>query len=655
MLPIEDDQTTWWEVWLLRLEHGEDTLGEFLKHAKETGLETNGQTLQFPDRFVLLVKSSKRLLTNSLPKFNTIAELRCPKESAHFFMNDLKSGEQAEWVDDLLKRTHYRATENSPHIAILDTGVNREHPLLKNALTSQDLHGIHQPGDVADKDGHGTEMAGLALWGDLADPLAGTIPIAIRHRLESVKILSKDNANQDPTLYGLLTMEAVSRPEITHPQRSRVFSMAVTADDDRDHGKPSSWSSTLDSLASDSDYYGKNPRLMIVSAGNVNIEDWPYYPAINSRRGIHDPGQAWNILTVGAYTEKTNIVERGGPYRPVASAGALSPFSTTSATWERPWPLKPDILFEGGNIGKDAYHTLTFDSLSLLTTHHEPHRHLLSLSNMTSAATALAARMAAQLMAQYPHFWPETIRGLMIHSAEWTEVMKQMYKQGNLKGDYENLIRHCGYGVPNLDRARWSASNALTMIAQDELKPFKQGPSSIVYNEMNYYKLPWPHQELQQLGPTLVEMRVTLSYFIEPNPAQGNYVSRYSYCSHGLRFDVIRPGESERQFRARINKLAKEEEEDNITTAPDAGWQIGPKLRSLGSIHSDRWQGTAADLASLGVIAVYPVSGWWKNRKVPGKFDSMARYTLLVSIHAPELELDLYNVVKNQITTQIAV
>ena len=38
-------------------------------------------------------------------------------------------------------------------------------------------------------------------------------------------------------------------------------------------------------------------------------------------------------------------------------------------------------------------------------------------------------------------------------------------------------------------------------------------------------------------------MRVTLSYFIEPNPSQrGN--SRYRYQSHGLRFDVKRPTET---------------------------------------------------------------------------------------------------------------
>ena len=38
------------------------------------------------------------------------------------------------------------------------------------------------------------------------------------------------------------------------------------------------------------------------------------------------------------------------------------------------------------------------------------------------------------------------------------------------------------------------------------------------------------------------------------------------------------------------------------------------KLRNLGSIHSDVWHGTAADLAERDYIAVYPVICWWRER-----------------------------------------
>ncbi len=49
-------------------------------------------------------------------------------------------------------------------------------------------------------------------------------------------------------------------------------------------------------------------------------------------------------------------------------------------------------------------------------------------------------------------------------------------------------------------------------------------------------------------------MRVTLSYFIEPNPSERGFSARYRYESHGLRYDVKRPAESGADFRARIKR-----------------------------------------------------------------------------------------------------
>jgi hypothetical protein len=54
--------------------------------------------------------------------------------------------------------------------------------------------------------------------------------------------------------------------------------------------------------------------------------------------------------------------------------------------------------------------------LNLLTTNNSP-RMLLGTLGETSAATAAVAGIAGRLMARYPDYWPETIRGLLIHSA----------------------------------------------------------------------------------------------------------------------------------------------------------------------------------------------------------------------------------------------
>ncbi len=104
------------------------------------------------------------------------------------------------------------------------------------------------------------------------------------------------------------------------------------------------------------------------------------------------------------------------------------------------------------------------------------------------------------------------------------------------------------------------------MVVEAQLHPFqREGRKQPTLRDMNLHRLPWPLTELEALGETQVEMRVTLSYFIEPNPSARDFRSRYRYESHGLRFDVKRPYESEDDFRSRINAAARDEEEGTRT------------------------------------------------------------------------------------------
>lgn len=658
--PVSEEESFWWEVWLPVRGDRAATVATFRRLAEMQGLRVAVGELIFPERTVLLVYGSAREMSGSMMILNSIAELRRAKDTAEFF-DALPPQEQFAWLEDFLRTAGFaQPGQTVPYVCLLDTGVNNGHPLIAPALAEADLHTVEPAWGLDDADGHGTSMAGLALLGNLTEVLATTEPVQVDHRLESVKLLPHDGANTgDAKHHGWLTVEAVARPEISAPQRRRVFGMAVTARDNRDRGRPSAWSAALDRLAADSDGDGANPRLFIVSAGNIDDPNvWIHYPHSNSTDGIHDPGQAWNVLTVGAFTNLVDISEPdAGGYEPIAPAGGLSPFSTTSATWKPEWPLKPDVVFEGGNAAKDAYGAVWMSSLSLLTTHHEPKHRLFTVSNATSAATALAARMAAQVMAAYPELWPETVRALIMHSAEWTDEMKRMFLPATgrpTKNHYEQLVRHSGFGVPDLNRALWSVANSLTMVVQSHLHPFvREAGREPVFRDMNLHRLPWPLEELEALGETEVEMRVTLSYFIEPNPSARGFRSRYRYESHGLRFDVKRPGETINDFRSRINAVARDEEEGWIrTTGGDPEWLLG-RNRHKGSLHSDIWRGSAADLASRGVLAVYPALGWWKTRPRLERYDGLARYALIVSIRAPEVDVDLYSAVQNRIATVV--
>ncbi len=658
--PSERERPIWWEVWLPIRRDRNETVGTFRNLAEAQDMRVAPGELSFPERTVLHVLASVEQMERSMLTLNSVAELRRAKETAEFF-DSLPQEEQYEWIDDLLARTSFAEdAAEIAHVCILDTGVTRGHPMLRNALAANDLHTVEPAWGVGDSNGHGTEMAGLALAGDLTNLLAGSSHVDVSHRLESVKLLPQGRSGgTDPQHHGYLTVQAVTRPEVTAPNRLRVFVMAVTARDDRDRGRPSAWSAAVDALAADSYGDGADPRLLVISAGNVDDPNaWSRYPHSNDSDGVHDPAQAWNALTVGAYTERVRITDPDcDDYESIAPRGGLSPFSTTSLTWPPQWPLKPDIVLEGGNAAKDSLSAVSLPSLSLLTTHHRPTVNLLTTSNATSAAAALAARLSAQLMTAYPALWPETIRALVVHSTEWTDAMRSAYLPTNTqpkKADYRRLVRRCGYGVPNLDRALWSVANSLTMVVQEILHPFKRETGKqATLRDMHLHNLPWPQDTLESLGDTEVEMRVTLSYFIEPNPSQRGR-SRYRYESHGLRFDVKRPYESVDEFRARINSAARDEEQGTSQSGEDPHWLIGKQARHRGSLHSDIWRGTAADLASRACIAAYPALGWWKTRTRLERYDRAARYSLVVSIRAPEVDVDLYAEVANRVATTVA-
>jgi len=233
--------------------------------------------------------------------------------------------------------------------------------------------------------------------------------------------------------------------------------------------------------------------------------------------------------------------------------------------------------------------------------------------------------------------------------------MKARFHPFNTKEKYRQLLRYCGYGVPDVGDLFWSAQNALTLIAQDYLQPyFKQG-SQIKTRDINIHALPWPSGELQALGETQVEMKVTLSYFIEPNPGERGWRNKYRYASHGLRFDVRRSLESLDAFKQRVNQQARDEEYNRNAVKETGKWMLGERLRSLGSIHSDTWQGSAAELAERGYVAIYPVLGWWKERPNLQRWGKRVRYSLIISIKTPEVETDIYAPVLNLVSTPVEV
>jgi hypothetical protein len=668
----EPHERTWWELWLRRRDGQERVRVE--QFAEEVGAQLGRLTLGFPDRTVVLIQASAQQLATALSVLDDLAELRQPRQPAVLLALE-PPADQAEWVEQLADRIE-PAPDDAPAACILDTGTYAEHPLLVDSLPPEDCHAADPNWPVRDQEGHGTEMAGLALFGDLDAAILGSSTVRLGHRLESVKILPPPPGETPPHLYGAVTATAASLVEIQRPGRRRVFSLAITADwqtpspdASRQFGQPTSWSAAIDALSAgleidtaDTGLLFLNEadladrRLFLVSAGNVDDLDEDHL-ARSDVEPIEDPAQAWNALTVGAYTDLVDASSGPGfaDWTPVAARGELSPHSRTAVAFERAWPHKPDVVLEGGNVARspDGTDLDTPETMQILTTKAPlDDQRLLTVTNATSAATAEAAHLGAAILADSPNLWPETVRALIVHSAEWTTAMTQRFDGATSRAQRVALLRRYGMGVPDLGRATRSATDALTLIAQDLIHPFDQGRT----REMHLHDLPWPTDVLSSLGEVEVRLRVTLSYFVEPNPARRGWVRRYSYASHGLRFTVRRPTESTEDFRKRVNLRARAEEERAPTAESDSSeWLLGPDQRAAGSLHTDIWSGTAADLADRGVIAVYPVSGWWKERKERDHSERGARYALVVSIETPGQDIDIWTPVAQQTGIEIAI
>src|SRR5262249_22735545 len=142
---------------------------------------------------------------------------------------------------------------------------------------------------------------------------------------------------------------------------------------------------------------------------------------------------------------------------------------------------------------------------------------------------------------------------------------------------------------PDLLRARRSASNALSLVIEDTIVPYRKSDkphSPHVHNEMKLFALPWPVDELRRLGAEMVTLRVALCTYIDPNPSEPSRGSKFGYASHNLRFRLKRANENETQFLARINKAA--EAADDALGAEDDGWDYGKNRRDVGSLHIDQ-------------------------------------------------------------------
>lgn len=664
------DAELWWELWL-RGSDGQqpDAIADAVAAVFTlAGLQVHADRLRFPDTAILFVRAtSANLLATADRVRGAITDIRQAAGDIELLLAEEGGLGQQELVDHYAGRL--TATEDgAPVVCILDTGVSGAHPLIAPGLAGAwAVNEAWNSDDHAPHGGHGTGMAGLVLHGDLVGPLSDDREVALGHAVESVKLLPPLGfPATEPARWGIITQSAVSVAETERPNVPRSFCIA-TSSAHFSPDAPSSWSGALDQICAGSMLGERQPnvvakdhpkRLIVIATGNMI--GGPKAEVLQ-HHSLEDPSQSWNALSIGGFTTKVDLPGEEPQLVPLAAANEKSPFSCGSQLLPPDLtPIKPEVLFEAGNMMVDAadncdWHT----AVSLVTTGKDVVNEPLMPFWATSAATGMAGNFVGRLNAALPNLWPETYRALTVHSAEWPiPIRSKLIGRGRswktlTKSKKQQLLRDVGYGVPDLGRAISSAKNDVTLFVESDIQPYAATADrrSAVFNEVHFYALPWPRAALEALENASVMMRVTLSYFVEPNLTGRASTRPDTYRSFGLRFAMKKRQETANEFRRRLSAFAGEREESGQETDY---WLLGPQAVQAGSLHCDLWRGPAIDLARHDQIAIYPVGGWWKSHVGQRRMNDVARYALGISITAPEQDVDLYAEILAEIEARIA-
>jgi hypothetical protein len=458
--------------------------------------------------------------------------------------------------------------DDAPLIGIIDSGVN-DHPFLADIIAGA----IAVPEDLGTADvwGHGTRVAGVAVFGDLRAQL-GEEELQRGARLCAAKVVNDQGDFDDRRLVPSQMREALT----TLNQRfgCRIFVVAL-ADRRRvfDGGKVGTWAATLDELARELDV------VIIVSAGNRSprggnrleqaVTEYPRYLVEDANR-FFEPAGALNVITVGALAHGEGLdPDRADDVRvrPITRELEPSPFSRVG-----PGPggaTKPDVVEVGG--------TLIFDpvvarlrggeelaSAGVLTLYHRYLDRLFTGGSGTSYAAPRVAFSAAQILTRFPQASANLVRALLVGSADIPEASRDRLQ---LLGT-EAMRNICGHGLVDLERAAFSDDARVTLYAEDEL----------ALDHFAVYRIPIP--DAFQAGNGERAIRVTLAF----DPPVRH--TRNDYAGLGMSFRLIRGCEPDLVFE---HYRRREQAEGPFPElAPRYNCQLvpGPQAREKGTVQS---------------------------------------------------------------------
>jgi len=372
--------------------------------------------------------------------------------------------------------------EGGPRVCVLDSGLASGHPLLGPYVG--DASSVHSSiTSAADLHGHGTAVAGAAVFGDLRRRLE-TRDFDSTITVFSARMLDDNNELDDEKLVVNQIREAVERYR-EPPFSCRVFNIAFGERETfiaKSRGRQGIWAEVLDILAVEYDV------VFVVAAGNVpvitsNAEEAERLVVSAGRHlrepqhRLVDPATSALAVTVGAISARAQTTTPRGAgaddiRRPVApNSGDPAPFTRVGpGVFDA---LKPDFVDDGGNLTWSGFG-------SFRTVHQDEANSVLLLNNQMSGlrgwfrydvGTSYAAPRVARVAALVEH----RLR-VDLGRPPTSNLVRAVLGAGAVSAN--DVDEHCGsgatvnmtgYGRVDEDFALWSSERRVVLLSEEEL------------------------------------------------------------------------------------------------------------------------------------------------------------------------------------------
>ncbi|SPP63960.1 S8 family peptidase [Nitrospira lenta] len=491
---------------------------------------------------------------------------------------------------------------NAPFIAVLDSGVASGHPMIRMAMA--DAQGFLPPDRSADDDqGHGTHVAGIALYGDVEECFESR-SFEPQLRLLSGRILDAQ-AEGNPRLIENLVEEAV---RYFHEQyRCRIFNLSYGDVNKPYTGGRVKWLAyTLDRLSRELDV------LFVIPTGNFNDvpSDWlrSEYPEylLRDDASLIDPAPALNALTVGSIarwdqTANSSRWPHDPRERPIAQRDQPSPFTRCGASAKG--AIKPDLVSYGGNW---ALHLVTghrvTQRLGELSTSRAflTDGRLLSDASGTSYAAPHVAHLAARTLGELPaNSSINLVRAVLVANAKIPPASAVLFDK-----DEERLSRTVGYGMVNPSSLYRSTEEELILIAEEALADKRH----------HFYELPIPDGFLNGT-PRSRRRQLTVALAYCP-PVK---TTRVDYKAVRMDFRVVK-AESLAAVVKMFNRATSRDEYERMSEWGSNKWAYGASIRSKGTVQSATWTLRKRLSGQLFVVVTRNDYGWVGDNSIDERY-----------------------------------